>query len=286
MTKLFAFYGKNARPIATICWLALIVSFAGVLASLAFIIPHFVNTVARADVGVAEIWLDPRHIQALTNSLFVAGIFSGSTCLLSTGVALGLRALRMSGDWRIYLMSVTPLLIPDYVLGVAGRVMFDPTIGVLADLVSKDILSSRWMALTLSVFVLMFKWLPAMIVFADSAIYALNRPEADQASLDFPSFGRAVKLVYWPEIRVILPLIWAMTFLIGFRLHEFSQELTAGGAGFNAELWSIWNYRVVFEFVQVGRAAVESVLAILVLLIPIQIVLRWSASMHAPSTRN
>lgn len=221
---------------------------------------------------MVDSWTDPRNLSAMANSLIVGATVGSTLSLASTLIALAFRWCGLTGNKLIYLLSIVPLIIPDYVFGVAGRVVFDPSIGLLAGVMPETLLINRGSALLLVALVVFIKWLPIMIVFADSAILSMRASALHQTQLDFPSFWRAVRLVYLPELRRTIPIIASLGFLIGFRQHELAYELTSSGGGFDAETWSSWNYRVIFEFAGLARASADGLLALLVLLIPIQVI--------------
>lgn len=225
--------------------------------------------------GVSEIiqyWTDSRHLNATFNSLLLALGTSLVLVAVSTAGALVFRWARLTGHRLIYALSVVPLLIPDYVFGVLGRAVLDPSTGMLSGWVPSTLLINRYSALGAVLGVSLMKWLPVMMVVADSSLLGLGRDVLGQIEMDFSKFRRAATTVYLPEMGSTLLLIAGFGFLIGFRQHELAFELTSGGGGFSAETWSHWNYRVLFSFVDIGRAATEALFGLVVMLIPIMLI--------------
>ncbi|WP_295879793.1 hypothetical protein [uncultured Thiohalocapsa sp.] len=197
-------------------------------------------------------------MQALANSLWVAG---GLTLVLTGGsaaIALLFKHLALTGSPFIYALSAIPLLIPDFAFGVAARMVLDPSVGLLGQALPSTLLIDRPSALLAVIMVAALKWLPVMTVVADASLASIPAGQQAQILLDFRSFGRAVRLAYLPYMRGELLLVASLSFLIGFRQHELAMELTAGGAGFVAELWSPWNHRQIFEFARLDQAALEA----------------------------
>jgi ABC-type sugar transport system permease subunit len=99
----------------------------------------------------------------------------------------------------------------------------------------------------------------------------MGQDELYQARMDYKSFFKAARFVYIPQMKEVLLVIASLGFLIGFRQHELAYELNSGGGGFVAETWSYWNYEVMFGFAKLSHAALESILILIILTIPIQI---------------
>lgn len=211
---------------------------------------------------------DPRHLAALANSFFIAFAAATLVTILSFLAALFFRKINLTGNRFIYALAIIPVFIPDQVFGIAGRIIFDPSMGIFADTFSTLIIN-RYSSLALVVLFVILKWLPLMIVLCDAVIDSIPKDEYYQTIMDHRSFFRQIKYTYYPYSKGILILIFSIMFLIGFRQHEMAFELTSSGGGFVSETWSLWNYKEIFEFVNFGGAAIEALVVLILLLIPI-----------------
>lgn len=283
MGQLQSLFGNSAKWLSIISWMAISLAIAGAILPFTFIIHSgFVSDNSVKSIkGLIEIWGDSRHLQAAINSFILALIVSIVLTMASTFTALVFKWCYLTGNRFIYGLSIIPLLIPDYVFGVVGRVLFDPSIGIFADWVPQSLLLNRFSALLSVAVVTILKWLPVMIVVADSSILAMGQDVLYQARMDYKSFLKAAHFVYIPQMKEVLLIIASLGFLIGFRQHELAYELTSSGAGFMAETWSYWNYRVMFEFTDLAQAAIESLLIIIILTIPIQMVRKQAQNLSA-----
>jgi len=283
MSQLRSLFGKSARWLSIISWIALVLALSQAIIPMIFIVySGFIDDNAIKNLSdMLEIWKDYRHVQATINSFILSLIVSSVLTIISAVAALVYRWCGLTGNRYIYGISIIPLLIPDQVFGVAGRVVFDPSIGILAGWLPATLLLERFSALSLSSMVTIAKWLPAMIVVADSSILSMGHTTLFQVKMDFTSFLRAIRFVYLPQMKEVLFIIFSLGFLIGFRQHELAYELTSSGGGFAAETWSLWNYREVFEFNYLARAAIESLLILILLLIPILIIRRQAQNLSA-----
>ncbi len=220
------------------------------------------------------VWFDSRHISALVNSLIVGALTALSLALLATLFTIAFYVTHLTGNRAIYITSLVPLLIPDQVFGIAGRALLDPSFGILKGLVPSGIIIGRFEALGMISVAACLKWLPAMAVVADSAILSLGAETLSQARMDFHSLRESMHLVLLPQLRATLLMICSLCCRIGLRQHEMADELTSSGGGLSAELWSLWNYKEMFEFARMSRAAAEAILALFFLLIPIMVIQR------------
>lgn len=269
--ELSRLFGPSAKTLTILCWTAIVLACSSAIIPLGFILYEIVGSYGAAGGidGIIGTWFDSRNVTSLGNSLFIGVAVSLTLSVASVVAALLLRWCCLTGSKLIYTLAVIPLMIPDYVFGVAGRILFDPTMGLLAGWLPVTILLNRGSALGIVVFITLIKWFPVSAVVADSTILALRQPVLDQAALDFTNFKRAAFLVYLPQICQILPVVLSFGFLVGFRQQELAYELTSSGGGFVAETWGNWNYRVAFEFAAPARAATDALLTLIILLAPI-----------------
>jgi len=275
VARLDKLFGRAARVLSVLFWATVVLAATSAIFPLLFII--FFGIFGGQIAGISEvirIWVDSRHLNAVINSLFLAVGTSLLLVALSTAVALVFRWARLTGHRLIYALSVVPFLIPDYVFGVLGRAVLDPSTGLLSGWVSSSLLINRYSALGTVLVVSIVKWLPVMVVVADSSLLGLGRDYLNQIEMDFSKFRSAAATVYLPEMSTTLLVIAGFGFLVGFRQHELAYELTSGGRGFSAETWSHWNYRVLFSFANIGHAATEALFALIVMLIPILLIRR------------
>lgn len=215
---------------------------------------------------------DTRHLNSLLNSFFLSVIIAGIVTLLSCLIALLFRKLDLTGNRIIYGLAIIPAFIPDQVVGIIGRIVFDPTIGLLSDVSNQSLLMGRFSSLLLVVLFVVLKWLPLMVILCDAMIYSIPNDLYYITIMDMESFGKQVRYTYLPQMKNILIIIFAILFLLGFRQHELVIELTSSGPGFTSETWSLWNYKQVFAFDQVGKAAIEAIMILFLLLIPIVVI--------------
>jgi ABC-type sugar transport system permease subunit len=274
VNQIFLLYGKKARLVSVIAWSSIFLAFLGSIVPFVFIIysSFFERNGLKNISEVINTLTDVRHLQPLVNSFFIAIFVSVTVTVTSAATALVFRWCDLTGNRFIYSLSIIPLLIPDQVFGIAGRVLLDPSIGILSKWMPSGLIINRFSALlVVSIFVI-FKWLPVMIVFADLSIYSIGQEILFQVKMDFKSFKKSARYVYLPKMKEVLFIIFCLGYLIGFRQHELAYELTSSGGGFNAETWSYWNYREMFEFANIANAAIEAVFILLLLFIPIFII--------------
>jgi len=282
MNRLEYLFGNTSAKINRITWIIILVIISQAIVSLLFIVymGFFAETAKIHLSNIASLIGDPRHLQAIVNSIYIALFVSVLLSLLSITFALLFRYCEITGNTLVYSLSIIPLLIPDQVFGVVGKALFDPTIGVFSQLAPKTLLIDRFSSLMTVSVITIAKWLPAMIVVADTSILRIGKEKLIQIELDFKSFFGAAWKVYIPQMKHIIYIIFSLGFLIGFRQHELARELTGGGGGFSAETWSIWNYRSIFEFNEISIASIHAGIVLLFLLIPLLVIKKQAQMMY------
>lgn len=269
MNNFSVLFGNTKNTIKALSLGGFILSLLGALMPFVFILVFALKTVTLTKVS--DIIFDSRHLSSLLNSFLLAFFVATVITVLSFFIALLFRKINLTGNRIIYGLAIIPVFIPDQVFGIAGRIIFDPTIGLLSG-IYKSIIIDRYSSLLLVAFFVLLKWLPLMIVLCDAVINSIPKDEYYQTIMDHKSFFKQTKYTYLPNLKSIIILIFSIMFLIGFRQHELSYELTSSGGGFISETWSLWNYKEIFEFVKFGEAAIEALTVLVLLLIPIIVI--------------
>lgn len=272
MNELKRLFGTNFKVRFTriLCIAVVVLCCIQALAPVSVIAWAFLRTLLAGNgQHVFEIWGDSRFLAALFNSVLIGISVAFLLGTLTTFFAAMLFWTDLTGNRIFYAICLIPLLIPDYVFGLTGRMVFDPTIGLLNSVVPDSLLVMRSSSLLLIVGLVVLKWLPPLYVLADLRIQGLSDRLRDQIHLDCGSFFSAFKLILGRRLLPISLLIACFGFLTGFRVQELATELTSGGGGLSGETWPVWNYRVLFEFGKLNDGLIESTIVILVLLVPL-----------------
>jgi ABC-type sugar transport system permease subunit len=265
-------FGASANLPALIA--ALGVGLAIIFAILPAVLIIQTVVATEIDSGPSDLWnavFDYRNIQALANSLAVGGITAIAVVVLAVCITFSLNRFELTGDPIIYSLAAIPLLIPDYLFGVAGRALIEPQFGILGSIVPNALLVDRTSALALVVLATTMKWVFAFSVAIDVQIVGIPSNVIREAKLDFADRRTFKRVVINPRVRPIVPLLLVFGFLLAFRQQELAKELTSQGGGFRAEMWSSWNFRLLYEFFSISSAAASALFTLLILLALLQI---------------
>lgn len=262
-------YGNTKQTIKFLALTSIIISVFGALLPFFFLIITLISDSNIDFTFILNVLTDNRFVSSLENSLLLS-IFSATiiTTLSCIG-ALFFRKIDLTSNKLLYGLAIIPAFVPDQVFGIAGRMLFDPTIGLISDQIAKNILVDRYSSLLLVSFILIMKWLPLMTILCDAIIAAIPIDLYYSTKMDFKSFFLQTRYTYFPNLKEVLILIFAIMFLIGFRQHELAFELTSSSSGFASETWSLWNYKQVFSFNQNSKAVIEALSVLILLMIPI-----------------
>jgi multiple sugar transport system permease protein len=262
-------FGNTKRTIKFLALTSFIISLIGALLPLIFLLMTLISDKNICLNLITEVLEDKRFISSLENSFFLSLLPATLITILSCIAALFFRKIDLTGNKWLYGLAIIPAFIPDQVFGIAGRMILDPTIGLLSEQVAKNLLVGRFYSLLLVTFFLLIKWLPLMIVLCDSMIAAIPSDLYFSSKMDFKSFFLQTRYTYIPHLKEVLVLIFAIMFLIGFRQHELAFELTSSSGGFVSESWSLWNYKQIFSFNQQSKAVIEAISVLILLMIPV-----------------
>jgi len=265
-------FGNTKRSIKILALCSFLIAILGAFMPFVLLIFILLGDGSLNLMYIYNTILDSRHLSSLQNSFFLSLVTAFILTFLSCLFALFFRRIDLTGNKLIYGLAIIPAFIPDQIFGVAGRMIFDPTIGLFSEILPKSILIGRYSSLLLVTLVLLMKWLPLMIILCDSMINTIPNDLFYSTIMDHKLFADQIRFTYLPYIKEILVMIFAIMFLIGFRQHELAFELTSSSGGLVSETWSLWNYKQIFEFNQLGKAAIEALTVLFLLLIPILVI--------------
>lgn len=281
--RLLVLFGSSTFPLKVAYRVVIVLVVLGAVFPAIFLLwkaASFGMTDSGVLSGIWSSWVDERHLSAASNSLILGGTVSAILTIGSCVMCLGIRWSGKGPGVPVYLMCFLPMLVPDYVAGVAGRLLFDPSIGLLGGWFGSSLLIGRTSSAFLSAAIVSAKWLPVMFVVVDTSIRSLGREKLFQTELDYGSYLDAARWVFIPQMKNSLVVVACLGFLLGFRQHQLTYELTSGGAGFVAETWSMWNHKVLFEFGDYPTGAAGAILGLALLLVPIMLVRAYSAGLY------
>ncbi|MFB6934602.1 MULTISPECIES: carbohydrate ABC transporter permease [Streptomyces] len=181
--------------------------------------------------------------------------------LLALGLALLLNEdLRLR--WLARALAIVPWAMPEVVVGVMWRLVYNPDAGILNETIrdlglgdGRDWLSGLGTALPAVVVVGIWAGMPTTTVALLAGLQNTPRELHEAAAVDGAGAWRRFRTVTWPALRPVALSITALNLIWNFNSFALVYVLTSGGPGGRTRLPMLFAYEEAFRYGQFGYAA-------------------------------
>ncbi|MFC9846707.1 carbohydrate ABC transporter permease [Streptomyces sp. NPDC060223] len=181
--------------------------------------------------------------------------------LLALGLALLLnQELRLR--WLARALAIVPWAMPEVVVGVMWRIVYNPDAGILNETLrdlglgdGRDWLSGLATALPAVIVVGVWAGMPQTTVALLAGLQNTPRELHEAAAMDGAGAGRRFRTVTWPALRPVALAVTALNFIWNFNSFALVYVLTNGGPGGRTRLPMLFAYEEAFRYGQFGYAA-------------------------------
>ncbi|BCM70262.1 MULTISPECIES: carbohydrate ABC transporter permease [Streptomyces] len=181
--------------------------------------------------------------------------------LLALGLALLLNQdLRLRGLARA--LAIVPWAMPEVVVGIMWRLVYNPDAGVLNETLrdlglgsGRDWLSGLATALPAVIVVGVWAGLPQTTVALLAGLQNVPRELHEAAAVDGAGAWRRFRTVTWPALRPVALAITALNLIWNLNAFALVYVLTSGGPGGRTRLPMLFAYEEAFRYGQFGYAA-------------------------------
>lgn len=181
--------------------------------------------------------------------------------LLALGLALLLNQdLRLR--WLARALAIVPWAMPEVVVGVMWRLVYNPDAGVLNETIrdlglgdGRDWLSDLSTALPAVIVVGVWAGMPTTTVALLAGLQNTPRELHEAAAVDGAGAWRRFRTVTWPALRPVALSITALNLIWNFNSFALVYVLTNGGPGGRTRLPMLFAYEESFRYGQFGYAA-------------------------------
>ncbi|MFH8619997.1 carbohydrate ABC transporter permease [Streptomyces sp. NPDC017979] len=180
-------------------------------------------------------------------------------------LALGL-ALLLNQDlrlrWLARALAIVPWAMPEVVVGIMWRLVYNPDAGILNETV-RDLglgdgqawLTGLGTALPAVIVVGIWAGMPQTTVALLAGLQNTPQELHEAAVLDGAGAWRRFRTVTWPALRPVALAITALNFIWNFNAFALVWVLTSGGPGGRTRLPMLFAYEEAFRYGQFGYAA-------------------------------
>ncbi|MEU7027891.1 sugar ABC transporter permease [Streptomyces sp. NPDC046275] len=181
--------------------------------------------------------------------------------LLALGLALLLNQnLRLR--WLARALAIVPWAMPEVVVGIMWRLVYNPDAGVLNETLhdlglgdGRAWLSGLGTALPAVIVVGVWAGLPQTTVALLAGVQNTPRELHEAAALDGAGAWRRFRTVTWPALRPVALAITSLNFIWNLNSFALVYVLTNGGPGGRTRLPMLFAYEEAFRYGQFGYAA-------------------------------
>lgn len=179
------------------------------------------------------------------------------------------RTVRSSGlKLALYLLAITPIVIPPVAAGVIFRLIYAPNYGVLNHLlimagwIKGEInwLGQPYTAMLAVASVDIWQWTPFVYLVLFAGLQTVPRESVEAAQVDGATPWKQFWHIELPYLRPLLLLILFFRLADVLRVFDHIFILTGGGPGTTTQLLSLYLYRIAFKFFDTGEAAALAVM--------------------------
>jgi len=191
-------------------------------------------------------------------------------------LALGL-AVAVNRDNRITqflkALFVLPILVPPIVIGTVWRLMYNPDIGIINEVLrgvglgGQNWLSDPGTALFAIIAVDVWHWTSFVFLILLAGMQAIPREPLEAGQVDGASSWQLLTTITLPLLRPAMFVAVLFRTVFAFKVFDEVFLLTSGGPGNSTEVLSLYIYRVEFRFTDFGYGALHSLLTIVFVLV-------------------
>jgi multiple sugar transport system permease protein len=217
---------------------------------------------------------DPVVRTAFANTLIIAAISVFFFVLIGLGIALFLNR-PMKGRSLLRIVALLPWTLPDVTAGLIWRWIYNPTYGVLNDVLSRlgvlkyniEWLSSPKLAMFSIILTNIWRGYPFVMVILLAGLQSIPKELYECASTDGANAFTKFLHITIPGLKKPLIVSLVLSTIWEFRRFGLVSILTGGGPGYSTEIMPILIFRQYFKFFKFEYASSVAIMLTLLLIL-------------------
>jgi multiple sugar transport system permease protein len=220
------------------------------------------------------------YVDLFTDRLFQISI--GQTFLVAAGsialeLVVGFLVARlffsvrdMPGSNVVRTVYILPMMLTPVVSGLLWNYILNPTLGIANYLLaSLGLPALTWFssgdsALLTLILVNSWQWGPFLMLLMLAGLMSVPKEHYEAAALDGARWWHVVRWIELPAIRDVLLIGVILRLIENFRLFDVVYAATKGGPGTSTEVVSMYAFRQIFQFFNIGYGAAVSVVILFI----------------------
>lgn len=169
------------------------------------------------------------------------------------------------GVGTVRTLFIIPMMVTPVVVGLLWTYILNPTLGITNYLLTTLGLpaysgfASSSTALVSVIFVNAWQWTPFLMLLAFAGLSSISPDQREAAAIDGAGLWATIRYIELPTIRPLLMIGVMFRVIDNFRLFDVVYATTRGGPGDSTEVISMFAYRHMFQFFNVGFASAVAV---------------------------
>ncbi|MGF1474775.1 MAG: carbohydrate ABC transporter permease [Geminicoccaceae bacterium] len=203
---------------------------------------------------------------AFWNAVYVTGVYTIVTVLLTTLLALGLALLLAPGGrlrGGVQTLLILPFAMSPALIGVSFRFMFNPEFGlfdaffglVFPPLAEINWLSEPNLAFAVCVMADVWGWIPFLTLVLIGGLASVPRDTVEAAQVDGASGWRVFRDITLPQLAPVLAVVVILKSIFSLKTFDQIYMLTNGGPGTATQTLSHYIYFNGMKYGQIGYSA-------------------------------
>ena len=212
----------------------------------------------------------------LRNALTITLIFVAATVIIEMvlGFALALLFNReMRGRQFFRALMTLPLFATPVAIGYLGITLFYEQGGPINSVfnallgINPPWLSNGQWAMAAMIIIDIWQWTPFVFLVALAGLQALSQELYEAAAVDGATPVQMFRVLTLPLMVPTLMIILLLRLVEAFKIFDIPTSLTLGGPGRSTEVYSLFTYRTALRFFDLGYAAAQGFLLLLIVML-------------------
>ena len=215
---------------------------------------------------------EPRFWNAIRTTTLIAVIAVGLQYVIGFSVALALNA-RIPGERLFRVAFLLPMLLAPVAVALVARMMFNPTMGPLNQLLSQFglvnlpfLTNGRW-ALACIIAVEVWQWTPFVILMLLAGLQTLPEDVYEAAELENASNWQQFWGITFPMMLPISAAVVFIRLIESYKIMDTVFVMTGGGPGVDTETLTLFAYQEGFKKFNLGYTSALSFLFLIAITI-------------------
>lgn len=203
---------------------------------------------------------DPRFWSAFWRTFYFTAMAVAVETVLGVAIAVLLNREFM-GKGVLRTIFLFPMIATPVAIALVWRLMYEPTLGILNDLLSAlGLPTSTWVAdasLVLPALALVdvWEWTPLITLITLAGLSALPADPFEAAAIDGAGRWQTFRHITLPMLRPVIIVAVAFRLIDALKTFDIIFVITQGGPGFASETLNLYVYAQSFQYQNLGYAA-------------------------------